>query len=50
MREQLLPPVTRRLKERTGRDSFYYGNFMADEGGQGEGWMTYTHHPRFGSN
>jgi hypothetical protein len=50
MREQLLPPVTRRLKERTGLDSFYYGNFVADEGGPGEGWMTYTHHPRFGSN
>jgi hypothetical protein len=50
MREQLLPPVTRRLKVRTGLDSFYYGNFMADEGRQGEGWMTYTHHPRFGSN
>src|ERR687885_2399291 len=50
MREQLLPPVTRRLKQRTGLDSFYYGNFVADEGGQGEGWVTYTHHPRFGSN
>jgi Zinc carboxypeptidase len=50
MREQLLPPVTQRLKERTGLDSFYYGNFVDDEGGQGEGWMTYTHHPRFGSN
>ncbi len=50
MREQLLPLVMQRLKERTGLDSFYYGNFMVDEGGQGEGWMTYTHHPRFGSN
>jgi hypothetical protein len=50
MREQLLPAVTRRLKERTGLDTFYYGNFVADEGGQGHGWMTYTHHPRFGSN
>src|SRR5919108_706532 len=50
MREQLLPTVTRRLKERTGLDTFYYGNFVADEGGAGEGWMTYTHHPRFGSN
>jgi hypothetical protein len=50
MREQLLPVVTRRLKERTGLDTFYYGNFVADEGGQGQGWMTYTHHPRFGSN
>jgi len=50
MREQLLPLVTRRLKQRTGLDTFYYGNFVADEGGQGQGWMTYTHHPRFGSN
>ena len=50
MREQLLPVVTQRLKERTGLDSFYYGNFVADEGGEGEGWLTYTHHPRFGSN
>jgi hypothetical protein len=31
-------------------DSSYYGNFVADEGGQSQGWMTYTHHPRFGSN
>jgi Zinc carboxypeptidase len=50
MREQLLPVVTRRLKQHTGLDTFYYGNFVADEGGQGQGWMTYTHHPRFGSN
>lgn len=50
MREQMLPVVTRRLRERTGLDTFYYGNFVADEGGQGDGWMTYTHHPRFGSN
>jgi hypothetical protein len=50
MREQLLPLVTQRLKQRTGLDSFYYGNFVADEGGVGEGWLTYTHHPRFGSN
>jgi zinc carboxypeptidase len=50
MREQLLPPVTQGVKQRTGLDTFYYGNFVADEGGSGEGWMTYTHHPRFGSN
>jgi hypothetical protein len=31
-------------------DSFYYGNFLRDEGGQGLGWITYTHHPRFGGN
>src|SRR5262249_38545752 len=28
----------------------WYGNFVDDEGGEGEGWMTYTHHPRFGSH
>ena len=50
MREQLLPVVARRVKARTGRDTFYYGNFVADEGGSGSGWMTYPHHPRFGSN
>jgi hypothetical protein len=50
MRERLLPAVTERLRKRTGLDTFYYGNFVEDEGGKGEGWMTYTHHPRFGSN
>jgi hypothetical protein len=50
MRERVLPVVGRRVKERDGLDSFYYGNFVTDEGGQGDGWMTYTHHPRFGSN
>jgi hypothetical protein len=50
VRDQLLPPVTHALKQRTGLDTFFYGNFVEDEGGTGEGWMTYTHHPRFGSN
>lgn len=50
MRERFLPLVTERLRARTGLETFFYGNFVEDEGGQGEGWMTYTHHPRFGSN
>lgn len=50
MREQVLPVVTQRLRGRTGLDTFYYGNFVDDEAGVGSGWMTYTHHPRFGSN
>ena len=50
MREKLLPAVTRSVKERDGIDTFYYGNFLRDEGGQGMGWITYTHHPRFGGN
>jgi Zinc carboxypeptidase len=50
MREQFCPELTRRVKAAGGRETFFYGNFVEDEGGQGEGWMTYTHHPRFGSN
>jgi hypothetical protein len=50
VREQLLPEVTRRVRVASGRETFFYGNFVVDEGGTGEGWMTYTHHPRFGSN
>lgn len=50
MREQVLPVVTQRLKQRTGLDTFFYGNFVRDEGGAGQGWITYPHHPRFGSN
>ena len=50
MRQQLLPEVTRRMRAHTGLETFFYGNFITDEGGHGAGWTTYTHHPRFGSN
>jgi Zinc carboxypeptidase len=50
MEEVLLPAVTERVRARTGRETFFYGNFVEDEGGTGSGWMTYPHHPRFGSN
>ncbi|MDY7225351.1 M14 family metallopeptidase [Hyalangium rubrum] len=50
MRDQFLPELTRRVRAGSGRETFFYGNFVEDEGGTGEGWMTYTHHPRFGSN
>ncbi|MBI1381089.1 MAG: peptidase [Planctomycetaceae bacterium] len=50
MRDELLPAVTRAVKESAGLDTFYYGNFLRDEGGEGTGWITYTHHPRFGGN
>jgi hypothetical protein len=50
MRERLLPAVRSAVKARDGLDTFWYGNFLRDEGGQGTGWITYTHHPRFGSN
>ncbi|MBD3884690.1 M14 family metallopeptidase [Phormidium tenue FACHB-886] len=50
MREQMLPAVTQRLKQRTELDTFYYGNFQFDEQNTGNGWITYPHHPRFGTN
>ncbi len=62
VREQLLPPVTAAMKQNHGIDAGWYGNFVEDErvlDAQGEadptsevreGWMTYPHHPRFGSN
>ncbi len=61
MRSRLVPEVTAAVARR-GFASGWYGNFVEDErvldgGGTadpcavvGEGWMTYPHHPRFGSN
>lgn len=50
MKQKLLPRVSAQVKKHDGLDSFWYGNFLRDEGGQGMGWITYTHHPRFGGN
>ncbi len=62
MRHRLLPPVTAALKANHGLDAGWYGNFVEDERALdadreaepgapvAEGWMTYPHHPRFGSN
>lgn len=50
MRDTFAPELTKRVRAASGRETFFYGNFVEDEGGTGEGWMTYTHHPRFGSN
>jgi len=50
MRTRMMPAVRDAVKRKDGFDSFWYGNFMRDEGGQGKGWLTYTHHPRFGGN
>jgi hypothetical protein len=61
MREHLVPEVMAAVRRR-GFDSGWYGNFVEDErilDADGEvdpeapvglGWMTYPHHPRFGSN
>jgi len=44
VRDQLLPEVTDRLRERTGYETFFYGNFNRDQ----TVWATYSHEPRFG--
>lgn len=61
MRQRLVPEVVAAVRRR-GFESGWYGNFAEDErildaggtvdplGRVGEGWMTYPHHPRFGSN
>jgi hypothetical protein len=61
MRQRIVPEVMAAVARR-GFTSGWYGNFVEDErvldaGGDvdpltpvREGWMTYPHHPRFGSN
>jgi hypothetical protein len=61
MRERLVPDVIAAVRAR-GFESGWYGNFVEDErvldangdvdpdAPVGLGWMTYPHHPRFGSN
>jgi len=62
MREQMMPAVTQALAREHSLLAGWYGTFVEDErtldarkeadphAPVSEGWMTYTHHPRFGSN
>jgi hypothetical protein len=62
MRERMMPAVTAALAREHGLLAGWYGNFVEDEQALDgrrdadphapvrEGWMTYPHHPRFGSN
>lgn len=62
MRTQVMPAVQAALAQRHGLLAGWYGNFVEDEQALDarrdadphapvrEGWMTYPHHPRFGSN
>ena len=62
MRERVMPSVSAALARDHGVVSGWYGNFVEDEraldarrdadpdAAATEGWMTYPHHPRFGSN
>lgn len=62
MRHTLLPEISAAVRGGFGLDSGWYGNFVEDEqaldskgvadpaASVREGWLTYPHHPRFGSN
>ena len=62
MRTKMMPQVTAALAREHQLLAGWYGNFVEDEraldahhdadpsASVTEGWMTYTHHPRFGSN
>jgi hypothetical protein len=62
MRSRVMPAVTTALEKQHALLAGWYGNFVEDERALdarrtadpaapvSEGWMTYTHHPRFGSN
>jgi hypothetical protein len=62
MRQKMMPAVTEALARDHQLLAGWYGNFVEDERSMEaqraadptapvtEGWMTYTHHPRFGSN
>lgn len=62
MRQTMMPAVTAALARDHGLLAGWYGNFVEDERALdarraadphatvAEGWMTYPHHPRFGSN
>lgn len=55
-REALLPELRRRMRERHGFETFDYGNFSRQYGADvtpdttREGWFTFDHRPRFGTN
>ena len=48
LRDEWLPEVTRRIKEKHGWDYYYYGNAYP-RGGE-MGWYTFDHRPRFNNN
>lgn len=62
MRDTMMPIVTKAIESKHSLLAGWYGNFVEDERSLDarrdadphapvrEGWMTYPHHPRFGSN
>lgn len=56
LRDDWLPELTRRIKEKHGWDYYYYGNAGGGRGRGGRGgtreasWRTFDHRPRFNNN
>ena len=51
VRDSLLPVVSDRMRERHGRATHSYGNFLnQDPDSLALGWATYDARPRFGTN
>lgn len=48
-RDTLLPRIREKMKERRGRETYYYGNFV-DQLQPEKGWYTFDSRPRFGNN
>lgn len=48
-RGTLLPQIRERMKERHGKETYYYGNFV-DQLEPEKGWYTFDSRPRFGNN
>jgi zinc carboxypeptidase len=46
LRDEWLPTVTDRIKEKHGWDYYYYGNYSQRR----PGWYTFDHRPRFNNN
>jgi hypothetical protein len=49
LREQWLPELTDRVREKHGWEYYYYGNAGRTSDG-GQGWFTFDHRPRFNNN
>lgn len=49
LRRELLPEVTRRVRDEHGWSMYYYGNAYAPEGRE-RGWYTFDYRPRFNNN
>jgi hypothetical protein len=50
LRKELLPAITRSVKEKHGWDFYYYGNLPWRGSSQERGWYTFDHRPRFNNN